>query len=273
MPSRRETGTDVPSLRAMQLAFFRALDSGVAGTTSPDAELVAVIQGTAALDVTARVDVYAQMYWMRIADALLEDYPRIAALVGRERFQALVRAYLCRTPSRHPSLSHIGAGFADFLALQEHVEDVPPFAADLARLEWSRRQVFTAADARILTLADLRQVAPDDWPTLRLRAIPALTLLELHWPAHEIWAAEGHVSGWSGDPAPTSLRIWRDDSRVYQTRVDAAEHPALIALRAGTTFGDVCTALATVTSEDRATEDAAALLLRWIEDRMLAAEP
>ena len=256
----------------MQRAFFRALDSGVAGTTSPDAELLGVIQGTAVLDATARVDVYAQMYWMRIADALLEDYPRIAALVGSERFQALVRAYLHRAPSRHPSLSHLGAGFADFLTLQESVEDVPPFAADLARLEWARRCVFMAADARVLALADLRRIAPDDWPTLRLRAIPALTLLALEWPAHEIWAAAGDTAGTDWAPAPTALRVWRDEGLVYQTRVDAAEHAALVALRAQSTFGDVCAALATDGSEERVAEAAGALLLRWIEDHVLSAE-
>ena len=270
MPSRREADTDVPTLRAMQLAFFRALDSGAAGTTSPGVELLALIQGSGALDATARVDVYAQMYWTRIADALLEDYPRVAALLGSERFHALARAYLHRTPSRHPSLSHVGAGFADFLALQA---DVPPFAADLARLEWARTQVFTAADARVLALVDLRHLAPDDWPALRLRAIPALTLLELRWPAHEIWAAEGDSGAERWEPAPTALRVWRDESRVYQTRVDATEYAALAALRAGTTFGDVCAGLAIVGSEQRAAEDAGALLLRWIEDHVLVAEP
>lgn len=269
MPSPPESDT-VPSLRAMQLAFFRALESGVAGTTSPDAELLALIQGTAALDPTARVDVYAQMYWMRIADALLEDYPRIAALVGSERFHALVRAYLSRTPSRHPSLSHVGAGFADFLAIRA---DVPPFAADLARLEWARMQVFTASDARVLTLADLRRFAPDDWPALRLQVIPALTLLELHWPAHEIWAAEGDPAAQAWAPAPTSLRVWRNESLVYQARVESAEYAALTVLRSGTTFGDVCAALATLSSEERAAEDAATLLLRWIEDQVLVAAP
>jgi len=243
-----------PALRALQQAFFAALASGAADATVGDPALVAVVRGTDALDPTARLDVYAQMYWMRIADALREDFPRLATLVGEHAFHDLVRAYLGVAPSRHPSLSHAGDRFADFLATRA---DVPPFAADLARLEWARARVFTAADADVLLLD-------------ALRAVPASALLDLAWPVHEAWAAED-ASSRTLRPAATSLRVWRDGTRVYQAPVAPAERAALGLLRAGTTFAEVCMAVGRVGGEDRAAEEAAALLLRWVADRFLAA--
>jgi hypothetical protein len=259
----------MPSLRELQLAFFRALDSGTAGTTDPDPALLAVIESRGALDAAARVDVYAQMYWMRIADALLEDFPRVAALVGDARFHALARAYLAATPSRHASLRHVGGGFADFLATRVPAE-VPPFVADVARLEWARLAVFYAADAAVLALADLQRVPPAEWAGLRLHPVPALQILEVRWPAHAIWAAAGDAcDAW--EPGATVLRVWRDEFRVYQSPMDAAEIAALAVLRAGGTFGDVCTALAAMVPAEDAAAHAGALLLRWIDDHVLAA--
>lgn len=269
MPPSPSTGG--PGLRALQQAFYRALASGAAGSFAPDPALLAVVQGSDALDPSAGLEVYAQMYWMRIADALREDYPRLAATVGDHAFPELVRAYLAYAPSRHPSLSHAGDRFAEFLAIRG---DVPAFAADLARLEWARARVFTAADAPVLTLDDLRAVAPEAWGTLRLRAIPASALLDLAWPVHEVWAAgeeESPAAPAPPAPWPTSLRVWRDESGVYQTRVDRAERAALTLLVAGTTFAEVCTAVGTVSGEGRAAEETAALLLRWVADRFLAA--
>ena len=256
-----------PALRALQQAFFAALASGAADATVGDPALVAVVRGTDALDPTARLDVYAQMYWMRIADALREDFPRLATLVGEHAFHDLVRAYLGVAPSRHPSLSHAGDRFADFLATRA---DVPPFAADLARLEWARARVFTAADADVLLLDALRAVPPGDWSAFPLRAVPASALLDLAWPVHEAWAAED-ASSRTLRPAATSLRVWRDGTRVYQAPVAPAERAALGLLRAGTTFAEVCMAVGRVGGEDRAAEEAAALLLRWVADRFLAA--
>jgi hypothetical protein len=259
----------MPSLRELQLAFFAALGTGAAGTTEPDVALLAAVDGGGTLDACARVDVYAQMYWMRIADALLEDFPRLAALVGDARFHTLARTYLVATPSRHPSLRYVGDGFADFLATHA-ADDLPPFAADLARLEWARLDVFDAPDAAVLTLADLRCVVPEEWAGLRLRAVPASTVLTLAWPVHTIWAAENAASGvW--EPAATTLRVWRDEFHVYQSSMDSAEAAAFAALRAGGTFGDVCAAIGSAVPAERAAEHAGALLLRWIDDRVLAA--
>ncbi|HEY2386011.1 MAG TPA: DNA-binding domain-containing protein [Candidatus Binatia bacterium] len=260
-----------PALRALQQAFYGALASGAAGTTVGDPALLAVVQGTEALDPTARLDVYAQMYWMRIADALREDFPRLATIVGEHAFHDLVRAYLGVAPSRHPSLSHAGARFGDFLAPRS---DVPAFAADLARLEWARARVFTAADADVLTLDALRTVPPEAWPALRLRAIPASALLDLAWPAHQVWASEDEPP--ATDPAAlrplrTALRVWRDGTRVYQTPVAPAERAALELLRGGATFAEICTAVGGVRGEAAAAEETAALLLRWVADRFLAA--
>jgi hypothetical protein len=57
--------------------------------------------------------------------------------------------------------------------------------------------------------------------------------------------------------------VWRDGFLVYQSPMDAAEEAALERVAAGEPFAAVCEGL----DDPR---DAAALLLRWLEDGIVA---
>jgi len=245
-----------PSLRELQQAFWHALTTpaGVAA----DADVLAVIAPSATLAPAERLDIYAGMYAARLVDVLREDYARVAALLGDEEFGQVARAYLARHPSEHPSVRHVGRAFAGFL--REHLPSRPALA-DLARLEWARLAVFDAPDPTPLRLDDLLAIAPDDWPELRFAPVPALEVLVSDWPLHRLWTDAGDTTC---VPARTALRVWRQGFLVYHAPMDAAEETALGQLIAGETFGSMCEAF------DDA-EAAAGLLLRWIEDGIVAA--
>jgi hypothetical protein len=244
-----------------------------AGATAVDVPVLDEIRGDARLSAVGRLDVYARMYCARLVDALREDYPRLAALLGVEAFGDVAHAYVEVHPSTHPSLRWFGRHVADFLARADR-DDVPPFAADLARLEWTRLAVFDAADGDLLDLPSLRAVAPEAWPILRLRLAPAVEVLTLAWPAHRIWEAAGtDVPMGAFEPAETHLRVWRQGDRVFQAAMDVTERAALASVAAGETFGELCERVATVVGPDGAAVTAGALVLRWVEDSILAASP
>jgi hypothetical protein len=260
----------VLALRDLQARFFRAIagSPGPSASEGFDPALVQVVAGRGRLRPADRLDIYAQMYWARLHDVLREDFPRVAALLGPERFSTVVCAYLARNPSTNPSVRHVGRGFAEFLGASE---EAPPFLADLARLEWARLAVFDAPDAQPLRIDDLRAVAPAEWPGLTFRLVPAVQLLQSAWPVHELWAAaeEGRLPE-RVRPAATSIRVWRDGFMVYQASMDAREQLALMRVVRGEPFASVCAALEAVMSPEEVAREAAQLLLRWIEDGILA---
>ncbi len=257
----------MPSLPELQQAFLRSLEvyAATARVPTPLEPALSTIVGTDSLSGVDRVGIYAEMYWARIVDALCEDFPRLVVLIGGEQFRELGRAYVAATPSTHPSLRHVGQGFADFLATR--TGDLPPFVADLARLEWARLAVFDAPDPRPLRLDDLRGLTPEAWPGLALHLIPACEIVRAEWPVHEIWASDAPAASWQRQA--TILRVWRQGFVVYQTSVDGAELRALERLGAGATFADVCAALSAAVADDRVAAEAGGLLLRWIEDGIL----
>jgi len=263
------------SLPELQSRFFRS----IARVSSPgeewqgfDPTLVQLVWGSGQLDPAERLDIYAQMYCARLLDILQEDFPRLTAILGEERFRAIGREYLRQFPSTHPSVRYLGARFASFVSTQDEIVSLP-FLADLARLEWARLEMFDAPDAEPLRLNHLQAVPPDEWPSLRFRLIPALQLLQCGWPVDTIWAAAGTIRQDEPiQPTETVLRIWRQDFLVYHSRMDAIEQAALAGVRAGASFAEVCARVESLLPSQDAAHTVGSLLLRWIEDGILARE-
>ncbi len=263
------------SLRELQTHFFRSIARVPAGGSANfDPTLVRWVEGRGQLGPQERIAIYAQMYGARLLEVLQEDFPRVATLLGCARFEAIARAYLARHPSTHPSLRHLGRHFAAFLHAQAEAEFLP-FLEDLARLEWARLEVFDAPDAEPLQVAHLHEIAPDEWASLRFRLIPAFQVFSSDWPVQEIWAAaEEEISPPAGlRREKTILRIWRESFAVYHAKMDVIEQAALARILGGEPFAAVCAALESLLPAEETAPTMGSLLLRWIEDGLLARLP
>jgi len=239
-----------PALREVQRAFWGAL------ATAPTGACTASGPAT----IHRRFDVYRNAYVWRLQDVLREDFPRLAALVGRDGFDALTRQYLRTHPSEHPSVRYLGRRMAEYLT-----ERGQPALADLARLELARTDAFDAADATVLSADALRAVTAEDWPRLSFTPVPSLALLELDWPAHQLW--EGRTVAQS---EATRLRVWRAaDHTVLHAVLDPQAAQTLRRMSAGAPFAALCEVFADAPEMDAASA-IVGLLARWIEDGVVA---
>jgi hypothetical protein len=119
----------------------------------------------------------------------------------------------------------------------------------------------------------LQAIPADAWATIHFRVIPALVTLTCAWPVQQVWKEELFTISDVLHQTPTVLRVWRQDFAVYQARMDTIEQAALAAMQSGESFASVCANVETLID---AGEDVSAvvgsLLLRWIEDGILARE-
>jgi len=229
-------------MQALLSAFHAAVVDGV------DAPGLVVDDGA-----RARLAVYAHAYIARIAGVLAADYPKLQAWLGAEAFAALVGPYLRAHPTRHPSLREAGVHLPAFL-------DGAP--ADLARLERARTEVFDGPDAAPLAREAIAALAPDAFPALSLRLVPASAVVELATTADEVWSAvEDGAAAPAVRPEPRTVLVWRRDLAVVHRTLDADEAPAIRRIAAGACFADVC--------EQLAPERALALLVRWLDAAIL----
>lgn len=235
------------------------------------------------VDPIARLAVYAHAYVSRIAGVLGREYPKLRAVAGAERFDALVEPYLRAHPTRSPSLREAGAHLARFLSARATAADTATATAgdaaaasdtvqgwaDLARLERARVEAFDGPDARPLTRDEVAARDPADFPSLQVVLVPTAALVELATNADDVWdAVEDGRAPPASVTAPRTVVVWRRDITVIHRTLEADEAPALRCVAAGGSFGDVCEAVAG--PPERAPDWAAQLLVRWLDAELLA---
>ena len=83
----------------------------------PTDEIVArYIKPNAVLTSFERLEIYNRQYWFRVIAAVSEDFPALPAVLGRQRFDSLVLAYLRENPSTSFTLRNLGARLPAWLA-------------------------------------------------------------------------------------------------------------------------------------------------------------
>jgi Putative DNA-binding domain len=197
-----------------------------------------------------RLEIYNRQYWFRVIDAVSEDFPALRAVLGRERFDSLVLAYLRENPSTSFTLRNLGARLPAWLA--SYPEPTGPqhaLAVDVARLEWAYIEAFDGASLMPLGWEDFAALGRDS--TLRLQ--PHLQLLDLQFPVddvvlavHKVTPAIDIVSNAVSERRQSSevtlpevsrsnvyLAVHRFDDSVYYRRIEREEFLLLADLRDG----------------------------------------
>jgi hypothetical protein len=185
------------------------------------------------------VEIYADMYLWRLADALREDYPKIARLLGDERFYALAAAYVHEYPSRHHDLGRLGLHLAAFL--RAHPAPDRPDLADLATLEWARSEVFLEPDMEPASQDALAALPTQEFLRANPRLVPALRVVTTKHDVVGVWRALEHDQP-APPPAPgiRAIAVWRSWFQVFHTTLDLNEALALESAGAGQPLSQVC---------------------------------
>jgi hypothetical protein len=249
-----------PSGVAEGLAAERTLGAGGLGD---------IVLGDERLSAEARVDIYANMYFYRLLDALKEDFPATLAVLGADNFHNLVTGYLLEYPPTEPSLYYCGQHIAAYL--RDHpLREGAPFIADLAAVERAVVEVFHGPDAAALEPDSLRAIAPADWPAMKLGIQPSARMFALDWSVSELLRAVEEQREWTpADRGSHKILVWRRDARVLYRELDEAEADALEVVSRGATFAEICEVVA---SDGREQDPVAAMnqmLARWLSDGLL----
>jgi hypothetical protein len=213
------------------------------------------------LDAEQRVEIYARMYLQRLVDAVTEDVPFTARMLGHEAMVDRVRDYLLAHPSRSPDIGQVGRSFGPWL---RQVEGLRPDLPDVAILERARSEVRTALDAPVVGADALRALPPELLPAARFVFVPGLRLVRLQHDVRALWdALEAEQEAPEPVPGPAAFAVWRQDHKVFHTRLSPGEARALAVARDGGTLEDVCGAFA---GEADPAQLAFSAVLSWFTD-------
>jgi len=202
-----------------------------------------------------RLEIYNRQYWFRLQTAFHEDFPALRAVVGPERFEALMNAYLTAHPSRSFTLRNLGSNLLDWLFQNPHFAGRKiKLALDVVRVEWACIEAFDNSEFAPLNIEEIAALGAN--PQLALQ--PYVQLLALDYPAddlvldmHRRQRRESSEAGarpeadQDEDFTPLRLRkhatwlaIHRVDYSLYYKRLTQPEYRTLTGLRAGLTLAE-----------------------------------
>jgi hypothetical protein len=181
-------------------------------------------------------------------DALRDNFPAVARLLGDEMFEAIAAEHASQCPPRRPVLALYGARFSDWLEEQPWVREVP-YVPDVARIERLHIEALFAADEESLRLDELQ--GREDWLALRLALHPAARFDWLTSPARSIWQSQrDELDGelefdWQAE----GVLLTRPGLEVQPTALDRAGHRFLFGIRLGESVGDAAIATSSLYPE------------------------
>lgn len=203
-----------------------------------------------------RLQLYNQMYWFRLFDAIRDDCPGLLATLGEKAFGRLAQAYLARCPSRSFTLRNLCSRLVEFI--RENPRLTAPHTAlalEIARFEWAQTVAFDGESLPILTAASLARTPPT---RLRLGLQPYVTLLDLRHPVDTYVMSVKRRDAMRSEasntpdskvvhrlslrrsrlpkPSRTFVAVHRLDNRLFYKRLDPAAFRILEALAGGVTL-------------------------------------
>ncbi len=257
-----------PSLAEIQAIFQQAV-------LSQDVSLLSFICDSSRTDRQVLLGVYQNAYILRLVEVVRGDHPMLAAYLGDEVFDEMVRAYVAKHPSRTPNARWVACRLPDFLKTQspyrEHAE-----VHELARLEFSLNMAFDAVDAAVIDLGNLAVFAPETWGALTFVPHPSAQRLDLVSNAAEIWLAlkseeappDAELSGSVDEPH--RLIVWRDGVVPKFRELKAEEAMMWDEAVKGMSFGTLCELCAVFDDPETAPLRAAGYLNSWLGTGMLS---
>lgn len=223
---------------------------------SVEEEAASFIRPNSRLSSFERLEIYNRQYWFRILSAFSEDFPGLAATVGKKKFDALAQAYLEQNPSRSFTLRNLGSNLQTWL--RDHPQwtgDRYAVALDVVKLEWAYIEAFDNGERPALSLADAAGLGADS----HLELQPHVRLLELRFAVDDFILAvrrrqvassiasnastEARGSGQrvrmeSVSAMELALAVHRFDNSVYYKRLQKEEYRLLTHLESGATLGE-----------------------------------
>jgi hypothetical protein len=219
-------------------------------------EAEAIIRPNDRLTSFERLEIYNRQYWFRLYTCFEEDFPGLQAILGRARFDALMRAYLTACPSESFTLRNLGSRLEAWLNRNPTwIEPHTTLALDMVRLEWAHIEAFDGEERPQLSPQGLAAIDEDS--ILRLQ--PYLRILSLSFPVDDLLLEVRNENGSSTsstnnasatrkrhhvrrtaalEPKAIHLAVHRHQNTVWYKPLSVEEFRLLAAVLEGRTLGE-----------------------------------
>ncbi|MEQ8233881.1 MAG: putative DNA-binding domain-containing protein [Gammaproteobacteria bacterium] len=155
-----------------------------------------------------RMAIYRHAIYANVAGFMADNYPRIRAVMGDDRWEAMLRDYIVRHVSRANAFVELPLEFLAYLEEERDDPADPPFLRELAHFDWL--ETLVGADPRridldgVVTDGDLLAGCPVVNPTLQV--------VSYRYPVHAIDADFQPIEP---PPRATTIAAFRAPDNLY----------------------------------------------------------
>ncbi len=150
------------------------------GDTSPDddfSEIFAVND----IALPDRMNIYRNNVMGNVGNALMQNFPLLEKLVGREFLTAMARRYILAHPPTTGHLTFYGSDFDEFIKSYEPARNLP-YLPDMAKLEILANLAENARDDFPLTASDLSEIPEDRLRMFHVKPRDSAHFMTSAWP-------------------------------------------------------------------------------------------
>ncbi len=220
------------------------------------AEAAGFIRPNDRLDSFERLEIYNRQYWFRLFSSFEEDFTGLQAVLGRKKFQALMRAYLESNPSTSFSLRNLGSRLLEWSCDNpQWTAPLGELSQDMMSLEWAHIESFDSASRPVLPVETMTSLSEETQISLQ----PHVRLLKLHHAVDNALIALRSDSGSSNSSSNSAtasrivrrfravsgvnhetiyLAVHRYEDTVYYKRLRLEDFYLLQAIQEGRTLMD-----------------------------------
>lgn len=135
-------------------------------------------------DAGIRLDIYRRHHRESFRRHLRGRYPTLEWLLGTDHLVALADDTLRRSPPRAPSMAEYGQELMETLLAEG--DGLPPYVADVARVDWALGCISVAVACGAVGIETLAAVAADELGAVTLTLQPGLAHVHAAWPIDEL---------------------------------------------------------------------------------------
>ena len=232
-----------------------------------------VRESTHGLSSRDRLAIYHNAYRVRLIDVLLDTFEHTAIYLGDDWFHQLASAYVQSHHSTHANIGLYGRDFPHYLA--EQLADDRE-VSELALMDWKLRRAFDGVDSTVMTHDDLQQLATMDSSSIRLQAVPTLSISTQHFNTLDIW----HAINQDQQPSvverltqPVDILIWRKGHSPHFRSLTEIESAAITCVCSGETLDAIGAALEKGFPDVDVATEFGVMLHRWLDDEIINIAP
>jgi len=184
-----------------------------------------------------RLAIYRNNTLHSLSESVVDLYPSIEHVVGRDFLIATAKEYLKVSPPYSAALLNFGLDFPEFLATFEHTKNYA-YLPDLARIDMLRHQAYHADDESPLSPHQIQQIPLEELAQSYIQLPKSCYILASEFRTYSLWENihtqddnEIQIDG------KEHTLIYRNDLHVKTTKISEEEHYFLSRIKNGHTLG------------------------------------